>query len=141
MNESYLAGRGLLAFMVLYHGLAGVLLIVSGDLSIQFAAAVMGWTIEGSPALGIAGEILGCYLIGFALMLVLAMRDPVRHRGVLLVAVGFIALRVIQRVVFADKVMTVFSVPETRYWISCAFVALLGVGLFLFWRQLGGRAA
>ena len=37
-------------------GAAGILLISSGELTIKFAGAALGWTIEGSPALGAAEE-------------------------------------------------------------------------------------
>ena len=137
MINSYLPGKALLWFMGLYHGAVGVLLIVSGELSIEFASLALGYTVEGSPALGIAGELLGCYMVTFGLMLLLAVTNPLKYRAVLTVAMALIAVRLIQRVVFADKVIEVFEVPEARYWGSCLFVALLGVGVFLFWRQLG----
>ncbi len=136
MRNSLLAGKALLWFMAIYHVLVGVLLIVSGELSIRFASLVLAYAIEPSPALGVAGEVLGCYMIAFGLMLAVVARNPERHRDLLLVAAAFVAVRVVQRVVFADKVIEVFAVPEARYWGSCVFVTLLGLGLLVFWRSL-----
>lgn len=127
--------------MLLYHASAGLLLIFSGELTIKFASVALGWTIEGSPALGIAGEILGCFLIAFACVLFVISTDPVKYRALLSVAVVLIALRVGQRIYFSAKVMEVFQVPETRYWISTGFVLLLGVLLLLFRRQVGQEQA
>ena len=85
--------------------------------------------------------MMGCYLIAFALMMALVSRDPVKHRSLLLVAMALIALRLGQRLYFADKVMDVFRVPESRYWMSCGFVLLLLLALAAFWRQLGRDAS
>ncbi len=136
MRNSLLAGKALLWFMAAYHFLVGALLIVSGEASIRFASVALGYTIEPDPALGVAGEVLGCYMIAFGLMLALVARDPHRYRSMLLVAAAFVAVRIVQRIVFADKVIEVFAVPEARYWGSCVFVALLGFGLLVFWRSL-----
>ncbi len=141
MKNDYLPGKALLWFMLLYHASIGVLLILSGELTIKFASVALGWTIEGSAELGIAGEILGCFLIAFACMLFVISTDPVKYRALLTVAIVFIVLRVGQRFYFSSKVMEVFQVPETRYWISTGFVLLLGVLLFLFRQQVGREPA
>ena len=140
MSKSYAAGKSLLWFMIAYHALVGIVLLTSGELAIRLANTGFGWMVEGSPPLGILGEILGCFLITFAAMLFVITLDPVKYSVLLNVALVLIVLRVIQRIVFADKVIEVFKVPEARYWASCAFVALLGVGLFLFRRQLARDA-
>lgn len=141
MRNNYLPGKALLWFMLVYHGLAGILLIVSGELSIKFASVALGWTIDGSPALGIAGEILGCFLIAFACMLFVISTDPVKYRALLSVAIVLIVLRVGQRVYFSAKVIEVFQVPEFRYWTSTVVVLLFGVLLLLFRRQVGQAQA
>lgn len=141
MKNDYLPGKALLWFMLLYHATIGVLLILSGELTIKFASVALGWTIEGSAELGVAGEILGCFLIAFACMLFVISTDPVKYRALLTVAIVLIVLRVGQRFYFSSKVMEVFQVPETRYWMSTGFVLLLGVLLFLFRQQVGREPA
>lgn len=141
MKGSYLPGKALLWFMILYNATAGILLIASGELAIRFASLILGWTVEGSPALGIAGEILGCQLLAFALMLFVITLDPMRYRVFLNVAIAFVLLRLAQRVYFSDKIIETFHVPEARYWGSCVFVALLAAALFAFRSQLGRAAA
>ena len=130
------AGKVLLWAVFAYHVGYGILLLFSGEWSIRFAEAVMGWHIQGSPELGILGEILGCYAIAFGLMAAIAARDPVRYRPLVSVAVVLVALRLIQRVLFADKVMKVFEVEPTRFWLDSAFVLVFGVLLLLLWLKL-----
>lgn len=121
----------LLWVIAIYHIALGVLLIVSGDLSIRAADAFYGWQIDGSPELGILGEILGCYAIVFGLMMVTAARDPVRYRSLLSIGIVLIVLRLIQRAYFAAKVMEVFQVSPGRYW--GAFLFVLAIGAALTW--------
>lgn len=137
MSNNYLPGKVLLWIMIAHHGIAGVLLIASGDLSLKFVSLAFGWTIEGTPTLGIAGEVLGCYLVAFALMLVVVTRDPEKHRALITVALALIVMRLAQRVYFSEKVMEVFQVPQARYWGSCGFVLLLAILLGLFRMQVG----
>ena len=84
MDKSHMAGRLLTGFIGIYHLWAGLMMIFSGELTIRLAKSLSGWTIEGSPAMGIVGEVLGCYLIAFGLMmlssLVLAVASLIRKK-------------------------------------------------------------
>ena len=138
--EKHQAGKILLWIISVYHILTGVMIIVSGELSIQFAKASYGWTVEGSPELGILGELLGCYAIAFGLMLAVAVRDPVAYRSLITVGVVLIALRLVQRAVFAGKMMEVFQVSAGRHWAGFVFILVLG-GLLAWYRVQLGREA
>ena len=137
--------RTLLWVIALYHILLGVLLIYSGELSIRVADLMYGWQITGSPELGILGEILGCYAIAFGLMMAVAAGDPARYRSLLTVGIVLIALRLVQRLIFAGKVMEVFQVSAGRYWGAFLFVLALGAALtwarLLVGRERGAAAA
>lgn len=145
MKKYLLPAKILLWIIALYHIVLGVFLIYSGDLSIRTADLLYGWIIEGSPELGILGEILGCYSIAFGLMMATAARDPDRHGDLISIGVVLIALRLFQRVVFAGKVMEVFQVPPGRYWSAFAFIFVLGAALaavrLLIHRQKSASAA
>ena len=135
MNKSYLLGRLLLWMIAVYHVILGILLLASGETSIQAAKALMGWTIVGSPTLGIVGEILGCYFIAFGLMMAVAAWNPVNNRGVITVGLVLFVLRLFQRLYFSGKVMDVFEVSAGRYWGAFTFILLVGAGLaVLRWR-------
>jgi hypothetical protein len=132
MGKSLAAGRLLTGFIGVYHLFAGITVMISGESTIRLAKSLGGWTIEGSPAMGIVGEILGCYLIAFGLMMLAATFNPVQNKSLITIGIVLIGLRLIQRLVFSAKVMEVFQVDAARHWGAFAVVAALGVGLLLF---------
>jgi hypothetical protein len=136
MDKSYPLGKLLLWTIAIYHAVLGILLFVSGELSIQAAKALMGWTIVGSPTLGIVGEILGCYFIAFGLMMAIAAMNPVSYRAFITAGIVLIVLRLFQRLVFSGKVMEVFEVSTGRYWGAFVFVLLIGAALTLLRVQI-----
>jgi len=132
MDNSHMAGRLLTGFIGIYHLWAGLMMIFSGELTIRLAKSLSGWTIEGSPAMGIVGEVLGCYLIAFGLMMLLAAVNPIKSKSFITVGLVLIALRLIQRLVFSAKVIEVFQVDAARHWGAFILVAAMGVGLLIF---------
>ena len=133
---SHLPGKILLWTIAAYHVATGLLIIGFGELSIRFAKAFYGWTVEGSPALGILAELLGCYAVAFGLMMAVAARDPVAHRDLLTVGVVLIALRVFQRLYFADKILATFQVDPGRHWLATLFIFCLGAAVAAFRWQI-----
>ena len=136
MKNSRLPVKVLLWVIASYHIATGILIIASGDLSLEFARTFYGWTIDGSPELGILAELLGCYAIAFGLMLATAAKDPVRYRSFLTVGVVLIALRVFQRLYFAGKIIETFQVDPGRHGLATAFIFLLGAALAAFRFQI-----
>jgi hypothetical protein len=140
MKKSHTAGRVLTAFIGVYHVWAGLTMMMSGETTIRLARSLAGWTIEGSPAMGILGEILGCYLIAFGLMMLTVAVDPVKGKSFITVGLVLIALRLTQRLVFSAKIMEVFQVDAARHWGAFAVVAVVGLGLLIFRLQLAREA-
>lgn len=132
MKTKYMFWQGILWLVAVYHIVVGLLLLFSGELSIKALKAIAGATIEGSPQLGIAGEILACYILTFGLMMGVAAWNPVKNRSILTIGLILIALRVFQRIYFSEKVMQVFQVSPATYWTATAIAILLGVILGLF---------
>lgn len=131
MQKGYLVGRGVCAFVALYHLLIGALLVLSGEMSIALAAR-MGMTIEGSQLLGVIGEILGCYIIAFGFMMAITAWDPIKNRAMLTVGIILVVLRLIQRLVFMEKVIDTFQMTSAAFWRDFIVVAILGLGLLAF---------
>lgn len=131
MQKGYLVGRGVCAFVALYHLLIGALLVLSGEMSIALAAR-MGMTIEGSQLLGVIGEILGCYIIAFGFMMAITAWDPIKNRAMLTVGIILVVLRLIQRLVFMEKVIDTFQMTSAAFWRDFIIVAILGLGLLAF---------
>jgi hypothetical protein len=132
MKPSYAVWRVLLWIIALYHGAVGLILLGSGDLALKLAKSLAGMTLTGSPELGIIGEIFGCYLLAFALLMAAAAWNPVKNRAAVTIGLLLFVLRIVQRVVFAEKVMTVFQIPAFNYWAYGGVVLLLGAALGVF---------
>jgi hypothetical protein len=136
MAKTYTGWKMLLWFIAVYHVVSGGLLFFSGELTIRTLKALAGVTVSGSPELGIAGEILACYLVAFGLMMGIAAWNPVKNRAIVTVGLVLFALRLFQRVCFADKTMQVMQIPSTRYWGAALLVAILAVLMGVFRWQL-----
>jgi hypothetical protein len=136
MTKTYTGWKVLLGLIAIYHLISGGLLLFSGDLAIQAVKTLAGVNLVGSPELGIIGEIMACYLLAFGLMMGIAAWNPVKNRAIITVGLVLFALRLFQRVFFADKVMQVMQIPSGRYWSAALIVATLALLLGVFRWQL-----
>ncbi len=136
MAKTYTGWRVLLGLIAVYHLVSGGLLLFSGDLAIQAVKVLAGVNLVGSPELGIVGEIVACYLLAFGLMMGVAAWNPVKNRAIITVGLVLFALRLFQRVFFAEKVMQVMHIPSNRYWGAALIVAILALLLGGFRWQL-----
>ncbi len=132
MNKNLLPYRILAGFVSFYHVVLGLLMLFSGEMAIKAAKSMAGMTIIGSPVLGIMGEILACYIIAFGLMMGLAAWNPIKNRSLITVGLVLFTLRLLQRIIFADKTMEVFQIPSARYWTAFIIVLIISVILGIF---------
>ena len=129
MNKKFLPYRMLAGFVGVYHIMLGFLLLFSGEMAINAAKSMAGMTIIGSPQFGVIGEILACYFIAFGLMMGLAAWNPIKNRNLISVGLVLFVLRLLQRLIFAEKTMEVFQMSSARYWSF--FVILLVISIIL----------
>jgi len=129
MNKKFLPYRMLAGFVGVYHIMLGLLLLFSGEMAINAAKSMAGMTIIGSPQFGVIGEILACYFIAFGLMMGLAAWNPIKNRSLISVGLVLFVLRLLQRLIFAEKTMEVFQMSSARYWSF--FVILLAISIIL----------
>jgi len=143
MNKKYLPWRVLVAFIGVYHLMLGLVLLTSGDMAIRLAKEFAGMTITGSPELGIMGEILATYIIAFGLLMAAAAWNPEKNRAAISIGLVLICLRLLQRLVFSGKMMSVFQISSGRYWAAFLTVAMIGAALMIFrikiYRDMHGK--
>jgi hypothetical protein len=139
MTRTPLRLRLVAALIAAYHMVIGLALLLSGELALKLARLAAGLKIEGSPQMGIVGEIFGCYVLAFGLMMVFVAVDPVKNRSLISVGIALFALRLVQRVAFASKTMAILGLSAADYWPPAAVVALLGAALVVMrWRVARG---
>jgi hypothetical protein len=136
MKQTYLWGRVLAGAIAVYHIVIGLALLLSGELALKLARQLDGLTIEGTPQLGIVGEIFGCYLLAFGLMMVFVVIKPVKNRSLISVALALFALRLLQRIVFASKTMAILGLSPAEYWPMAVVVAAFALALALLRGQI-----
>lgn len=136
MNKTYSGWKVLLWFIAGYHASLGLMMMFSGEMTISTIKAVAGVTVTGSPLLGVVGEILACYLLAFALIMGLAAWNPVKNRAAITVGLVLFALRLFQRIYFAEKTMQIMQIPPAKYWSAAAIVAILAGLMGIFRWQL-----
>jgi hypothetical protein len=136
MSKTYTGWKVLLWFIAAYHALLGLLLMFSGELTIKAIKTVAGVAITGSPLLGVVGEILACYLLAFALIMAVAAWNPQKNRAAISVGLVLFALRLFQRICFAEKTMQIMQIPPVKYWSAAAIVAILAGLMGIFRWQL-----
>ena len=138
MKPTYLWGRVLAGAIAVYHIIFGLALLFSGELAIRLARLLAGLTVEGTPQMGVVGEIFGCYLLAFGLMMVFVVVDPVKNRSMISVALTLFVLRVVQRVVFASKTMAILGLSAAAYWPMALVVGAFALALALFRVRIAG---
>jgi hypothetical protein len=129
MTRARLWHRVVAGIIAAYHLVIGLALLLSGELALKLARLAAGLKIEGSPQMGIVGEIFGCYVLAFGLMMVFVAVDPVKNRSLISAGIALFALRLIQRVAFASKTMTILGLSAADYWPPALVVAVLGAAL------------
>lgn len=134
--KTYLWGRLLAAVIAAYHLALGLALLFSGELAIKLVRVLGGMTVAGSPEMGVIGEIVGCYITAFGLMMIFVIVDPVKNRSLVSVAFSLFALRVFQRVFFASKTMSILGLAPSAYWPMAVVVGAIAVSLAVLRAQI-----
>jgi len=134
--QKYTFWRIVSGFMSAYHLIYGAILMASGEVAIRLAKQVGGATIEGTPSIGIVGEILACYAMTYGVLLAMVTYNPSKYWRMIPGLLSLIVFSLFRGIVFSGKTIAVWQMEPVRHWLYSGFVALLGILLFLFWWRL-----
>jgi hypothetical protein len=137
MRRNYLFLKLLLGWVFAGHVLTGLLAFVSGEAAVRFAASLYGADFIPHPQFLYIIRPLGVYMLGFALLQFLAIRDPWRYRPAIDATLVVLALRQLQRIVFAPDIFAAFGIPPARHWLATAVFTLTAVLLLIARLQMG----
>ncbi len=107
-------------------GIAGV---VSPSLAQQVAKSFYGAQLEATPAAIHLVRIIGAYMIAVGVLGFVAARDPEKYRAIIVAVAILLAVRVAQRLVFAEEVQQTFGISAARIWFQSAYFAVLAGAL------------
>jgi len=115
----------------LYHVFMGVAAFLSEDMAVWLADVVFGISLPVTPQISYLAKLLGVYVVVFGLMVAVAAFDPARHLSLLNIVIILYALRILNKLVFADLFTTAFAAPPYRTWLDIAMLAAFGGGVLL----------
>ena len=92
--------KGLLWWLVVFHGTLGLLGLFSKESAVFLAAKFFNFQLELTTQMYWVLNPFAAYLMAFAGFMAIAARDPKRHTSLIHVGAALLGLRVVQRVVF-----------------------------------------
>lgn len=88
------------------------------------AKGMINCELDLTPPLRFTGRMLGVYMAFFGVALGLVGWNPQKNRAILSIGVVLLVLRILQRIVFAGQLETIFGITPGRNW---AYIAITGV--------------
>jgi len=129
--KTYLGIRLLAGFMGIYHVLMGLFGIVSGQMAARVGQVMWGAHVTVDAQFSYLAKFLAAYVIAFGIMLLFVAKDPVRYGSLVYVAALLGAIRIAERLIFADELQAAFSIGMSRTIGTVVVVAALNLGLIL----------
>lgn len=96
----------LLWWQAIFHTGLGLFGIFAKGSTVFVAGKVFNFNLELTPQMSWVIDPFAAYLLGFGGFMAVAALDPSRHKSVIYVGAGLLAIRVLQRVIF------VFTAPD-----------------------------
>jgi hypothetical protein len=124
--------RVLLALVALAHLVLGLIAnLASPETLARIVSQSYGATIEVTSQAHHVVRILGVFMIGIGVMAGLACRDPRRNQAIIMGIITILVLRVVQRVVLAQEIISTFHISSSRLWGQAAFFLIIAIALFV----------
>jgi hypothetical protein len=123
--------KALAGFMGVYHLVMGVLGIWSGATAARAAQVLWHAQVTVDPQFSYLAKFLGAYVIAFGVMLLFVARDPVRYGPLVYVAALLGAIRIAERLIFANELKEAFGIGLDRTIVTAVIVLALNGGLIL----------
>ena len=132
--------RVLAGFMGVYHVLMGLFGMISGEMAARVGQLMWGAHVTVDAQFSYLTKFLAAYVIAFGLMLLFVARDPVRYGSLVYVAALLGAIRIAERLIFANELQAAFAIGMSRTIGTIVIVAILNLGL-IFLKPKNAEAA
>ncbi len=121
----------------IYHITIGILGTLSGNIAAEIGRMLFQAQIDVTPQFSYMAKYLGAYVIAFGTMMLVIAKDPVKYRGLIDVAVLLIAIRVLDRIIFASELKAAFGIGFTQSIITISVISIVGLLLLIFKPKAG----
>jgi hypothetical protein len=123
--------KTLLWLVCVTHLAIGIAGVCSPSLAERVVRGFYGATVEMTPAIVHLLRIMGAYMIAVGILGLVAALDPQKYRPVIIAIAILIAIRVLQRIVFANEIQQTFGISAGRIWFQSIYFA--GLAAALLW--------
>ena len=128
-NDLFL--RSVLVWVLGGHVLSGLAACLSGPAGIELGQWLYGAEFEPTAQFTYIVRPLGAFMLGFAFLQFLALRDPRRYAVAIDATIVVMTVRLIQRVVHAPEIFSVFGLSPGRHWTATTVFAITVVLLLV----------
>jgi hypothetical protein len=124
---------GLLKFLLwlasVSHFVLGLCGVTSPQLAVKAAKLFYGAQLDATPVAAHILRILGAYMLAVGILAAVAALNPARYRPLIVVLASLLALRVLQRLVYAEEIQATFQISGSRIWIQSVYFGLYAAAL------------
>jgi len=138
VNHRLLVLKLSLAILAAYHLGVGLMTVIAPEFSASFGKAAYGLEVEVSAQYLYMLKALGMYALFTGTLCAVALRDPLKHRQIVLAAVLLLSMRAVTRVVFFDVAHEAFGVSWAR---NLSNVGIMTLQASALWWGIGGANA
>ncbi len=130
--------KGLLWWLVIFHASLGLLGLFAKETAVFLAEAFFNFELQLTPQMYWIINPFAAYLLAFAGFMAVAAIDPKRHRNVIYVGAGLLAVRVVQRAIFLINAPAdlVADASKASIGLTIAIVSAITLSLILLTRRL-----
>ncbi len=121
--------------------LGSIAYFASAETVSDWAGSAYGAEIEMNPESRHIVRILGAFMLTIAALSGMALADRGARRAIVGGIAILLALRVAQRLLFAEEIQRLFGLSPTRIWVQAGFFAILAVALWFLRPPPAGAAA
>lgn len=126
--------KAVLVFIAIFHLVFGLGLMVSIDFQ-KTAISFYGGTLEWTPTPIFFIRVIGSFAFVLGYLALMASRDPMKHKVIIIGFIEFFILRNVNRHFFSDEVYSVLNISRTMNIMTSIFFGLQALLLgYLLWK-------
>ncbi|MEW6009341.1 MAG: hypothetical protein AB1629_06890 [Candidatus Omnitrophota bacterium] len=131
MGKSYLWLRVLLVMFCIGNIVLGLMALLAGGLAVKAAALFYGANVALNPQINYIIRMLGAFVFTMGVLGGIAAYEPVKNKAVINVIILLLAIRVLQRLIFAKEIFETFGISSSRNLSNIIFFIAIALALFM----------
>ncbi len=110
----------------------GIVALAGGAQVLPFMIhLIYGARVDLTPQMVHVIRIIGAMNLTFAFVGALALKDPVKNRAAVLIAICLLSVRAIEMIVFSSEIISNFNISPLRNAVNIAGYLVVAIALFI----------